>query len=40
VRPVIHELASRLPVGDPEVMDEQLPHLVVVGEQPNVEIQR
>lgn len=39
VRAVIHETALRLPVGGPEVMQEQLAHLAELSDLPNVEIQ-
>ncbi len=39
IRVVLHEFALHLPVGGPDLMREQLRHLAVVCDLPNVEIQ-
>ena len=36
---VIHEVALRIPVGEPGVMKRQLRHLLAIAERPNIDLQ-
>jgi len=35
---VVHEVAMRMPVGEPGVMKRQLRHLLAIGERPNIDV--